>query len=152
MSTIFLIFTRQQPDPEDEEVKRYLSEHALEPRRAFDTSYQERDCTVWQFGGCYLGHHLNAISDIQRHYLEAEVLAEEISRLLKDGADIEVRETVEQLPEARLQEVVGALAEEFHRESSFGPDAEGNIKVTLDAGLVQGRFRALLLSHAQETA
>ena len=28
MSTIFLIFTRAQPDPEDADVKRYLAERA----------------------------------------------------------------------------------------------------------------------------
>jgi hypothetical protein len=147
MSTVFLIFTRHQPDPEDDEVKHYLAEHALEPRRAFDTAYQERDCTIWQFGGCYLGQHLKAISDIQGTYLEAEILAEEVSRLLKEGADAGVREVVEQLPDARLQELVNALVQEFHQESSFGPDADGNVRVTLDSAVVQGRFKELAQSH-----
>jgi hypothetical protein len=147
MSTVFLIFTRQQADPEDGEVKHYLAEHALAPRRAFDTIYQERDCTIWQFGGCYLGQHLQAIADIQRTHLEAEILADEMSRLLKETVDTDIREVVERLPGARLQQLIDALVQEFHQESSFGPDADGNVRVTLEPGVVQDRFKALAQSQ-----
>jgi hypothetical protein len=150
MSTIFLIFDREKPDPEDEEAKRYLVERALEPRRTFDAPYQERDCVVWQFGGCYLGGHLNAIADIQQKYLEKEVLAAEIPRLLKADANAELREAAEQLPEATFQALVDALVKEFHQASSFGPDAEGNVKVTLEPTVLQHRFRELLRSHVHQ--
>jgi hypothetical protein len=148
MSTIFLIFIREQPESEDEEVKRYLAERGLEPKRAIETVYQERDCLVWQFGGCYLGRHLETIADIQKKYIEAEMLADEIPRLLKEGADVAVQEAAERLPEARLHELVGTLVKEFHRESSFGPDAEGNVRVTLEPAAIQNRFRELLRSNA----
>jgi len=148
MSTIFLIFDREQPDPEDEEVKRYLAERSLEPRRTLETAYQERDCLVWQFGGCYLGGHLNAIADIQRKYLEEEMLAHEMPRLLKEAASVEVQEAVDRLPDNRLQELVATLVKEFHQESSFAPDADGNIKVTLEPAAIQRRFTELLQSRA----
>jgi hypothetical protein len=148
MSTIFLIFTQEQPDPEDADVKRYLAERALEPKRTFETAYGERDCLVWQFGGCYLGRHLDAIADIQKKFLEEEVLAEGISRLLKEGADVEVQEAADQLPDASLRDLIGSLVKEFHQESSFGPDADGNLNVTLEPAVVQRRFRELLQSHA----
>ena len=150
MSTILLLFDRAHPDPEDEEVKRYLAERALEPKRTFDTASQERDSVVWQFGGCYLGRHLDAIADIQKKYLEAETLADEIPRLLKADAEVEVREAVDQLPDARLQELVDTLVKEFHQESAFGPDAEGNIKVMLTPAVVQRRFKELLQSHVPQ--
>ena len=150
MSTILLIFDREQPDPEDEEVKGYLTERSLEPRRTFETAYQERDCLVWQFGGCYLGGHLNTIADIQRKYLEEEMLAHEMPRLLKASAPVEIQEAVDQLPDARLQELVGSLVKEFHQESAFAPDADGNIHVTLEPAVVQHRFRELLQSHAHQ--
>jgi hypothetical protein len=150
MSTIFLIFDREQPDPEDEEVKGYLAERSLEPRRTVETAYQERDCLVWQFGGCYLGGHLNTIADIQRKYLEEEMLAHEMPRLLKEAAAVEVQEAVDQLPDSRLQELVATLVKEFHQESSFAPDADGNVKVTLEPAVIQRRFRELLQSHASE--
>jgi hypothetical protein len=149
MSTVFLIFHREQPDPEDEEVKRYLAECALEPRRAFDTAYQERDCRVWQYGGCYLGRHLNTIADIQKKYLEEELLVDEIPRLLREGTDVEIQEATEKLPKALFQELVVTLAKEFHLESSFGTDAAGNVTVTLPPAVVQGRFRELLHPRVQ---
>ena len=150
MSTILLIFDREQPDPEDEEVKRYLTERRLEPRRTFETAYQERDCLVWQFGGCYLGGHLHTIASIQRKYLEAEMLAHEMPRLLKESATVEVQEAVDRLPDTRLQELVGTLVKEFHQESSFGPDAEGTVKVMLAPAVVQRRFSELLQSRIHQ--
>src|SRR5919106_5760042 len=104
MSTILLLFDQARPDPEDEEVKRYLDERHLEPKRTFDTASQEQYGVVWQFGGCYLGRHLDAIADIQKKYLEAEMLADEIPRLLKAEAEEAVQETVDQLPDVRLHE------------------------------------------------
>ena len=144
MSTVYLIFDREQAEPEDEEVRRFLSERQLEPRRTFETTYQEHSCEVWQFGGCYLGAQLNAIADIQKRYIEAEMLTSEIPRLLKEGADAQVQHAVETLPEARFQDLVGILAKDLHQESSFGPDEAGNLKVTLDPAVVQQRFKGLL--------
>jgi hypothetical protein len=98
---------------------------------------------VWQFGGCYLGRHLDAIADIQKKFLEEEVLAEGISRLLKEGADVE-------LPDASLQELIGSLVKEFHQDSSFGSDADGNVTVALEPAVVQRRFRELLQSRPHQ--
>ena len=146
MSTVLLIFDRGQPDPEDEEVQRYLAERGLEPKRTFDTALQERECIVWQFGGCYLGRHLDAIADIQKKFLEAEMLADELPRLLKADAEVAVREAIDHLPDVRFQELVDTLVKEFHQESSFGPDTGGNVKVVLEPAVVQRRFRELLQS------
>ena len=146
MSTILLIFDQEQPDPEDEEAKRYLAERGLEPKRSFHTDMQERDYVVWQYGGCYLGRHLDAIAEIQKKYLEAEMLADELPRRLKADAEVAVQEAIEQLPEARLEELVDTLVQEFHQESSFGPGTEGNIQVILEPAAVQRRFKELLQS------
>jgi hypothetical protein len=146
MSTVLLIFDRGQPDPEDEEVQRYLAERGLEPKRTFDSALQERECIVWQFGGCYLGRHLDAIADIQKKYLEAEMLADELPRLLKADAEGAVREAIDHLPDIRFQELLDTLVKEFHQESSFGPDTGGNVKVVLEPAVVQRRFRELLQS------
>lgn len=144
MSTVYLIFNKAQTEPEDTEVKHYLEERQLKPRREFETPYQEQDCLVWQFGGCYLGQHLEKIADIQRRYIEAEVLASEIPRLVQDGADTEVRQAMENLSPAGLQDLMGALVKEFHQDSSFGSDQEGHMQVTLEPAVVQQRFKALL--------
>jgi hypothetical protein len=145
MSTILLLFDQAHPDPEDEEVKRYLAERHLEPKRTFDRDAQEQYGVVWQFGGCYLGRHLDAIADIQKTYLEAEMLADEIPRLLKD--EVKMLEAADVLPDDRRQELLAILVREFHQESSFGPDTQGNIQVILEPAVVQRRFRELLGSH-----
>ena len=144
MSTIYLIFDRQHSESEDEEVKLYLTERELEPKRIIETMYQERDCEIWQFGGCYLGKHLDMIAEIQRKYLEEEMLAHEIPRLLKEGADVEVHRAVGELSTPRMQELVHILVKEFHRESSFASDEQGGVKVTLEPAVVQQRFKDLL--------
>jgi hypothetical protein len=149
MSTILLLFDREHPDPEDQEVKGYLAERGLEPKRTFDTDAQEQYGVVWQFGGCYLGRHLDAIADIQKKYLEAEMLADELPRLLKADTEVEMQEAVDQLPEARRQALLDALVQEFHRESSFGSDASGAIKVMLEPAVVQHRYRELLQSFIE---
>jgi hypothetical protein len=144
MSTVYLIFDRLQSEAEDEEVKRYLAERRLEPKRTFEAAYQERDSQVWQFGGCYLGKHLDVIVEIQRKHLEEEMLAYEIPRLLKERADAEVHRAVGELSAGRMQELVHLLVKEFHRESSFGSDEEAGMKVTLEPTVVQQRFKELL--------
>jgi hypothetical protein len=144
MSTVFLIFNQEQPESEDDDIKRYVAEQQLEPKRRFEGTYEERPCEVWQFGGCYLGKHLDNIADIQRRHLEAEILAQEIARLLADGADPTAPQAAATLPAERFQELVGRLVEEFHRESSFGADEQGYLTVTLEPMVVRQRFQELL--------
>ena len=76
-------------------------------------------------------------------------MSEGISRLFKEGADAEVQEAADRLPDASLRELIGSLVKEFHQESSFGPDADGNVTVTLEAAVVQRRFQELLQSRAR---
>jgi hypothetical protein len=149
MSTVYLIFNREQGEPEDEEVKRYLAERQLAPKREWQTTYEERDCQIWQFGGCYLGKHLDMIAEIQRKYIETEMLAAEIPHLLKEGGDVEIQQATQGLPEAQLQELVGILVKEFHQESAFGVDEAGHVQVTLASAAVQQRFKELVAASSQ---
>ena len=144
MHTVYLIFNQARAEPEDQEVKGYLAERQLEPKRELYTTYEEQDCQVWQFGGCYLGKHLDMIADIQKKYIEAEMLAQEIPRLLKEGPDVEAQQAAGELSEPRLQELVGMLVKELHQASSFGSDEEGHVRVTLEPAVVQKRFQELL--------
>ena len=146
MSTVYLIFHQERGEPEDEEVKRYLAERQLEPKREFATTYEEQPCQVWQFGGCYLGNHLQMLAEIQKKYIEAEILADEIPRLLKEGPDAQAQQVAGELSEARLQELVGLLVKEYHQEASFGSDEEGHVKVTLEPAAVQKRFQEILIA------
>ena len=66
MHAVYLFFDEQTPDPEDQEVRDYLSAHQLEPKRTTTTTWDDREWYVMYFGGCYLGRHLRVLSEIQR--------------------------------------------------------------------------------------
>ena len=61
MYTVQLIFDPDSPDLEDQEVRDYLTDHELEPRYQYQTEVEGRACDVMQFGGCYLGKHLQSV-------------------------------------------------------------------------------------------
>jgi hypothetical protein len=79
-----------------------------------------------------------------RLYLEAELLAQESPRLPAGGADATAPLTAAALAGEQFQELVGRLAEEYRRESSFGADAQGYLTVTLEPAVVRQRFRERL--------
>ena len=80
MHRVKLIFDVESPDSEDSEVREYLQERELEPRYLYDDELEGRKCQVMQFGGCYLGRHLDELGKIQRKAVELEALAAEIQQ------------------------------------------------------------------------
>ena len=67
MYRVILIFDLESPDSEDPDVRGYLAEQELEPRYQSMGELDQRQCEFLQFGGCYLGKHLDSISRIQRN-------------------------------------------------------------------------------------
>ena len=131
MYTVQLIFDPELPDSEDQEVRDYLTDHELEPRYEYQTEVEGRACDVLQFGGCYLGKHLQSVGQIQRHAVEVELLT----------AQVEEHLTALALPQAsgdeaadalRRKETVTTLVSELHQESAFQPDENGELMATLD--------------------
>ena len=80
MYTVQLIFDPASPDSEDQEVRDYLTDHELEPRYQYEIEEGGRPCEVLQFGGCYLGRHLQTVGQIQRHAVEVELLTAEVEK------------------------------------------------------------------------
>ena len=78
MFRVIMTFDLEYPDSEDQQVRDYLTEHDLEPRYTSQGEFDERQCEFMQFGGCYLGNHLQNISQIQRVAVETELLTAEI--------------------------------------------------------------------------
>ncbi len=146
MYSVFLAFNPDQPDAEDKAVKAYLAEHELEPKVQGKDTLDDKEFDVMYFGGCYLGKHLNVIGDMQRKAVEREMLASEIERILKEEAtDPAVRSAAENTPE--LKQVIAGLVQEFHNESSFAPDGEEYLKVTLEPAVVQQKFMEMVGSE-----
>ena len=80
MYTVQMVFDPAHPDSEDQEVRDYLAQHELEPRYQWEGDFEGRQCQWLQFGGCYLGKHLQGIGQLQRHAVEVELLTAEIDR------------------------------------------------------------------------
>ena len=129
MYTVQLIFDPASPDSEDQEVRDYLTDHELEPRYQYQIEQDGRPCDVLQFGGCYLGRHLQSVGQIQRHAVEVELLTAEVENHL---AALDLPQLTAAENGGKRQETVAALVSELHQESAFQPDENGELAVALD--------------------
>ena len=126
MHTVKLIFDLDKPDSEDTEVRDYLAQHELEPRYRWDDKLDDNNAEVIQFGGCYLGNHLQSIGQIQRKAVEVELLVEVISPYVEELFNEEGLIHVD-----TCKGVINELVSEFHDESYFGSNESGELSVSL---------------------
>ena len=139
MYRVILIFDLESQDSEDQQVRDYLAEHQLEPRYQSTGELDDRQCEFLQFGGCYLGRHLEGIGQIQRSAVEVELLTAEIEGHLDASAG-----EAYHLPEERRQETVAELVHDFQKESSFQTGENGELIAVLDGDAVRETARLLL--------
>ena len=139
MYTVQMVFDVELPDSEDLAVRDYLAEYELEPRYQWDSEHEGRNCQWLQFGGCYLGKHLQGIGQIQRKAVEVELLTEEVIRCLESGS-IGTRFSSEE----QRQSIVSALVQEFQRESTFQVNENGELAAVLDYIEVEESWQRLL--------
>ena len=144
MFTVHFIFNREHPDAEDESVKAYLEEKLLYPKRTNKIEYQGWPADVWSFGGCYLGRHLGAIGEMQRKTVERELVTAQVERLVRREPQEEMLSITSGMAELDLQGLVDGLVEEFHQDSSFGLDDQGQLMLTLEDSVVEARFKELV--------
>ena len=137
MYKVILIFDLERPDSEDQQVRDYLAENELEAKYQTKGELDERQCEFLQFGGCYLGRHLDGIGRIQRSAVEIELLTEEIETHLNAAA-----QPLELSAEQR-SEAVATLAKDFQQEGSFQTDDDGNLVAVLDGDAVREAARKL---------
>ena len=138
MYRVILIFDLERPDSEDQDVRDYLTETELEAKYQSKGELDERQCEFLQFGGCYLGKHLDSIGRIQRSAVEIELLTEEIESHLNAAAAQPLALSAEQRSQA-----VAALAKDFQQEESFQTDENGNLVAVLDGDAVREAARKL---------
>ena len=139
MYRVILIFDLESQDSEDQQVRDYLAEHQLEPRYQSTGELDDRQCEFLQFGGCYLGRHLEGIGQIQRSAVEVELLTAEIEGHLDASAGEAFH-----LPEERRQETVAELVRDFQKESSFQTGENGELIAVLDGAAVREAARQLV--------
>ena len=139
MYRVILIFDMESPDSEDREVRDYLAEHELEPRYQSTGELDQRQCEFLQFGGCYLGRHVDSIGKIQRKAVEVELLTAEIRSLLAEEIDEDAGPT-----EQQREAAVAELVPEFHQDSSFQTAENGELIAVLDGEAVREAARQLV--------
>ncbi len=147
MHTVMMFFKEEEPHPEDADIRRYLEERRLEPRRQYNTELEGEKFEVWTYGGCYLGRHMNALADIQRAVVEREILADAIPALLSSGPDANAAALADAKSEAEMIAIVDALTEALHTPDNFGIDANGELQTTVSAEQVQARFLTLTADY-----
>ena len=140
MHSVIMFFKEEEPHPEDADIRRYLEERHLEPRREYNTELEGEKFEVLTYGGCYLGRHMTALADIQRAVVERELLAEAIPALLADGPDSEARARAATKTDAEMTALVEALTEALHTPDNFGIDVNGELQTTVSAEDVQAHF------------
>ena len=143
MYTVQLIFDPASPDSEDQEVRDYLTDHELEPRYKYEIEEGGRPCEVLQFGGCYLGRHLQTVGQIQRHAVEVELLTAEVEGHLA-ALELPQLSEDESGDGGKRRETVDALVSELHQESAFQPDENGELVVALNREEVKAAAVRLL--------
>ena len=144
MYAVFLAFSKEHPDPEDEAIKAYLDTHELIPKAQGTDTFADQEFDVMYFGGCYLGKHLEVISDIQRQAVEHQMLTVEIERILQAMTAPETRRVAEKTPEPQLKALIAHRAQEFHQDASFGANEAGYLKVILEPAVIEQRLLALV--------
>ena len=147
MYTVLLYFDKSAPHAEDDAVKGYLAERRLAPKREFDTTIEEKEYGVMSFGGCYLGRkHVDALAEIQRGFVEREMLASKIPDIIRNGSDEGARARASELSDDALEAAAIDLVAEYHRESSFEISSDGFLSVVLNETDVQASFLKLTSS------
>ena len=139
MYTVQMAFDLENPDSEDNLVKDYLTGHELEPRYQWEADLDGRNCQWFQFGGCYLGNHLQGIGQIQRNAVEVELLTEEITRRLDSNP-----QQTDALTEESRQNLIASLVTELHQPEIFAPNEKGLLAVNLDQKQLSQALHRLL--------
>jgi hypothetical protein len=144
MYAVFLAFSKEHPDPEDEAIKAYLDAHELIPKAQGTDRFEDQEFDVMYFGGCYLGKHLEVISDMQRQAVEHQLLTVEIERILQETTAPETRRVADKTPEPQMKAFIAHLVQEFHQDASFGANEAGYLRVTLEPAVIEQRFLELV--------
>ena len=138
MHTVKLIFDLDNPDSEDIDVRDSLAKHELEPRYRWDDKLEDDKAEVIQFGGCYLGNHLQGIGQIQRKAVEVELLIEALTPYVE-----EVLKEVESGQGSDGKCITDQLVKIFHDESYFGSNESGELTVSLPVDVVLRSARSI---------
>src|SRR5215510_13361267 len=129
-------FNRQTPDPEDPWILAYFKEHGLEPRRELYEEHEGVRYMVFHFGQCYLGRHVEPLSELYKRGIEHTVLAQHLLACLEHTDDAALQTVTAGLDEAARKALTTALAAQLHATAQFETTEDNNLRVVLDPSVV----------------
>ncbi|MDE0720219.1 MAG: hypothetical protein OSB75_06655 [Dehalococcoidia bacterium] len=138
MYSVVMISNLETPDLEDREIHDYLESQELEPRYQSEGDFEGRHSESIQFGGCYLGRHLDEINQIQQRYVEEELVEYEINRHLGES------DNPVDLPDDQREDAIAELMKSFNNEGAFKEMDDGKFSVALDGEAVREAARTLI--------
>ena len=136
-------FNQQTPDPEDPWVRAYFQEHGLEPRRELHEEHEGVPYKVCHFGQCYLGRHVEPLSELYKRGIEHTVLAQHLLECLKHTDDAALQTATAGLDDAARQALTATLAAQLYTTAQFETTEDRNLRVVLEASVVREAFLAL---------
>ena len=136
-------FNRQSPDPEDPWVLAYFQEHGLEPRRELYEEHEGIPYIVCHFGQCYLGRHVEPLSELYKRGIEHTVLAQHLLECLEHTDDAALHTATAGLDDAARKALTTTLAAQLHTTAQFEATEDNNLRVVLDHSVVREAFLAL---------
>ncbi|MBO54517.1 MAG: hypothetical protein CL886_02545 [Dehalococcoidia bacterium] len=139
MYTVQLMFDCDDPTSEDAEVKRYLLEKQLEPRSEWEETIEGHFYQLMQFGGCYLGNHLQQIGNLQREAVESELISEAVSLFL-DGVSCDLTDGNQQTRSGIEKQLIC----KFNTENRFSINQAGELAADIPTGELLAAYREIL--------
>lgn len=136
-----LYFNQQVPDPEDPWVLAYLQEHGLEPRRELYEEHEGTPYKVFHFGQCYLGRHVEQLSELYKRGIEQTVLAQHLLAYLTGTDDAALQTATAGLDDAARKALTTALAAQLYTTAQFETTEDRNLRVVLDESVVREALR-----------
>lgn len=136
-------FNQQIPDPEDPWVLDYLHDHGLAPRRELHEEHEGVPYKVFHFGQCYLGRHVEPLSELYKRGIEHTVLAQHLLACLEHTDDAALRTATVGLDDAARKALTTTLATQLYATAQFETTADNNLRVVLDDSVIREAFLAL---------
>ena len=143
-----LYFNQQTPDPEDPWILAYLQEHGLEPRRELHEEHEGVPYKLLHFGQCYLGRHVEQLSELYKRGIEHTVLAQHLLECLSHTDDAVLRATTAALDDAARQALTTTLAAQLHATAQFETTEDNNLRVVLEDTVVREALHKEVLAQS----
>lgn len=136
-------FNQHIPDPEDPWIFEYFQTHGLEPRRELHEEHEGIPYKIFHFGQCYLGRHVNELSELYQRGIEHTVLAQHVAAILAQTTDTALRTTTAGLEDTARQSLTRTVAAQLHATAQFETTEDRNLRVVLDEAVIREAVLAL---------